>query len=206
MWGAIVLGGRIALPSFFLSLQMTIQETWDYCRNHPEQDMHDYAPFLREVAHGQVLEIGVCQGFSTAALLLGLDDKGAGKLSSFDVNRECGKIFSHARWTFFGMDSRMACYCPAQSVDVLFVDGDHSYDFAFGDLCRLEPLVKPGGLILAHDVAPSAEWLPRILRENWYPVEECRRAWKDFVALHPSWVSEIRPGMTGLGVITKGAN
>jgi hypothetical protein len=59
-------------------------------------------------------------------------------------------------------------------------------------------------MILAHDVHPSEQWLPKILSENWYPVEECRRAWKDFVDLHPTWLSEILPGMTGLGVMTKG--
>lgn len=183
---------------------MTVQETWDHYRRMPEQDMYDYSPFLREVARGHVLEIGVCQGVSTAAFLLGLDDKGAGELWSFDINRDCGDSFRHPRWTFFGMDSRMAQYWRHRKFDVLFIDGDHSYDFAFGDLCRLEPLVKLGGLIIAHDVEPSAAWLPRIMREKWYPVDECRRAWKDFVALHPSWPSEIRPGMTGLGVMTKG--
>jgi len=184
---------------------MTVQETWDYCREHPEQDMHDYAPFLREVARGRVLEIGVCQGFSTAAILLGLDDKQEGMLWSVDINPECGERFNHPRWLFLAADSKRLEFASTylEFFDVLLIDGDHAYTSAFGDLCRLEPFVKRGGTILAHDVSPSEEWLPKILRENWYPVEECRQAWKDFAALHPTWPSEIRPGMTGLGVMTK---
>ncbi len=36
-------------------------------------------------------------------------------------------------------------------IDLLFVDGDHSYDGCMGDLIKYAPLVKKGGYILVHD-------------------------------------------------------
>ena len=169
----------------------------------PEQDMYDYSPLLREAARGNVLEIGVCAGVSTAALLLGLDDKGQGHLWSIDINPRCGDLYEHPRWTFICDDSRQVSLLDLPEIDLLFVDGDHSYATATSDLHRFSRLVVPGGLILMHDVHPSAEWLPRIKAANWYPVEECAQAWKDFCAAHPTWPALIMPGMTGLGVIEK---
>ena len=183
--------------------RFTPQEIWDLYRATPVQDMYDYSPFLREIAQGNVLEIGVRGGVSTAAFLLGLDDKASGHLWSIDIDHRCANIYSHPRWTFlYGYSG--AVEIPAVQLDVLMVDGDHHYDFALGDLKRFEPFVRHGGLIMMHDVEPSPQWLPRIKKEAWYPVEECRRAWVDFSALHPTWKMEIKPGMTGLGVIVKG--
>jgi FkbM family methyltransferase len=37
------------------------------------------------------------------------------------------------------------------SIDLLFIDGDHAYESCFADLCAWFPKVKPGGIILGHD-------------------------------------------------------
>lgn len=42
-----------------------------------------------------------------------------------------------------------------QQVDLLFIDGDHSYDGALSDFGRYSQLVRPGGLICMHDVVPN---------------------------------------------------
>ncbi len=199
-----------------MSARFTPQQQWNAYRQMPENDMHDYSPFLRQVAKGNVLEIGVCQGVSTAALLLGLDDKNEGHLWSIDLDPKCSDLYAHPRWTFILGDSRAIVLIgdagghyhqpkldPPQ-FDVLVIDGDHSYATATSDLQRFSTLVLPGGTILMHDVEPSPEWLPRIQRENWYPVEECAKAWQDFCAAHPAWLHYIMPGKTGLGVIVKG--
>lgn len=36
--------------------------------------------------------------------------------------------------------------------DVLFIDGDHSYETTYSDLLRYSPLVKKGGLVALHDL------------------------------------------------------
>ena len=40
-------------------------------------------------------------------------------------------------------------------IDVLFIDGDHTYDGARADFERYAPLVRPGGLIAFHDIMPD---------------------------------------------------
>jgi predicted O-methyltransferase YrrM len=44
-----------------------------------------------------------------------------------------------------------------QSIDFLFIDGDHSYEGVKGDFERYAPLVRPGGLIAFHDILPHAK-------------------------------------------------
>jgi len=50
-----------------------------------------------------------------------------------------------------------------QSIDVAFVDGDHSYEGCYGDLVAVYPKVKLGGTILAHDCYGGTETLKAVL-------------------------------------------
>jgi cephalosporin hydroxylase len=43
------------------------------------------------------------------------------------------------------------------SVDLLFVDGDHTYEGVRADFELYGPLVRPGGLIAFHDVLPHSQ-------------------------------------------------
>jgi predicted O-methyltransferase YrrM len=38
-----------------------------------------------------------------------------------------------------------------QGVDLAFIDGDHSYEGCMGDVLRVEPHMRPGGLMVLHD-------------------------------------------------------
>jgi predicted O-methyltransferase YrrM len=38
-----------------------------------------------------------------------------------------------------------------EGIDLAFIDGDHAYEAAMGDVLRLAPLMKPGGLMIMHD-------------------------------------------------------
>lgn len=42
-------------------------------------------------------------------------------------------------------------------IDVLFIDGDHSYEGAKRDFMRYGTFVRPGGIILLHDIATFRE-------------------------------------------------
>jgi predicted O-methyltransferase YrrM len=42
-----------------------------------------------------------------------------------------------------------------RSLDLLFIDGDHSYDGVRRDFDSYQPLVRPGGLIAFHDISPA---------------------------------------------------
>jgi predicted O-methyltransferase YrrM len=44
---------------------------------------------------------------------------------------------------------------PEAGIDLLFVDGDHTYEGAARDLARWSPLVRPGGHVVLHDAVDT---------------------------------------------------
>lgn len=148
-------------------------------------DTHEHLPFLNEVAKGNVLEIGVHCGMSTTALLAGVEEKG-GHLWSIDTHPACRYIwYGHPQWTFYCTWSGDKPQ-PDLPLDVVFIDGDHSYNFVMDDLEGWVPKVKPGGLVLLHDVDCSQ-----------YGV---RRAVDDYCSVY-KLEHETRHGSNGLEVI-----
>lgn len=61
------------------------------------------------------------------------------------------------RWFQIHADSKTLT--PTGDVDLLFVDGDHSYEGCLGDLMRWAPACKPGGIIAVHDYNKEEDWL-----------------------------------------------
>lgn len=118
-------------------------------------DLAVHLPFLRQGAHGTVLEIGVRDGISTAALLVGLATRG-GHLYSVDIE-DRSHLYVDSRWTFIRADSGRdhARIFEAMNkrdddfrIDLLLVDGDHSYDACMRDLTTYGPWSK---IIAVHD-------------------------------------------------------
>jgi len=115
-------------------------------------DMKDFLPWIKEHAKGTVLEIGVRNGASTSAFLSGVEENG-GVVLSVDL-ADCSSIFAgHPQWKFIQSDSQNPkLHVP--EIDVLLIDGDHTREGYKKDLEKFYPLVKPGGIILSHDVDP----------------------------------------------------
>ena len=158
-------------------------------------DMTVHAPFLSEVAKGDIFEIGVRKGFSTAALLIGLHKNG-GHLWSMDIDPSCGSLFAEKDWTFIPGDSRAVVLAMREipaSLDILMIDGNHSYTYVKSDLANYAPLVKPGGLIIMHDV----EAPPTSYTEETHEPFGVRRAFDEI----DFGTKSIRSGSNGLGVI-----
>lgn len=113
-------------------------------------DIHDHLTRLHTIAHGNVMEIGVRFGSSTAALLSGVEVHG-GHLFSVDI-ADCPFSFESEDWTFIRRDSRDTEYLntviPAK-LDVLFVDGDHTYEGVLADLKNFGPRAD---YVFCHDV------------------------------------------------------
>lgn len=78
-------------------------------------------------------------------------------------------------------------------LDLLFLDGDHSFDGVARDFALYEPLVRRGGLIALHDIdAAASEGVPAFWRE----VRE-RYEHREIVdRRHP-------PGGLGIGILVK---
>lgn len=177
-----VVGGNLADPMGLLAGEHRQIEADRYCTTcgrevfraarlywHMSQDAsldtHAHLPFLKEVAKGNVLEIGVHCGISTTALLAGLEENG-GHLWSVDVHPSCRYVwYGHPQWTFFCPWSGDKVE-PELPLDVLFIDGDHSFEGVMRDLITWGPQVKKGGLILLHDAdTPSFPGVRFAIRE-----------------------------------------
>ena len=136
-------------------------------------DIQDHLPRLLDRAHGNCMEIGVRHSVSTAALLTGLEQHG-GHLISFDIE-DCSALFhDHPQWTFYRMDSvneseAIKKLLP-EHLDLLFIDGDHSYQAVIADLYNYGARAD---CILLHDT--DAQDFPGVLRAVRQYVEESGR-------------------------------
>lgn len=150
-------------------------------------DTHAHLPFLRSVAKGNVLEIGVHCGISTTALLAGLEENG-GHLWSVDVHPSCRYVwYGHPQWTFLCTWAGDSIAHIPGVVDAVFIDGDHSYQGVMYDLEQWGERCKPGGVILCHDADTPSFTGVRQAIEEFCNARGLRH--------------ELRPGSHGLEVI-----
>lgn len=158
-----------------LARRRSIDERVDAARSYPRvvstQKPPEIAALLRLLA-GQppqtVCEIGAFKG-GTLALLASEADSRA-RILSIDldypairrkVNRllcgpaqelTCLEADSHAAAT----RRRVEDWLRGTRFDLLFIDGDHTYDGVKRDHEMYGPLVRPGGLIVFHDIVEDA--------------------------------------------------
>jgi predicted O-methyltransferase YrrM len=136
-----------------------------------------------------ILEIGVARGSSTEQFLKGLKarhdkgDWGEGVLYSIDIDDCSNNVRENKEfWTFIHGDSKEIKW--DKPIDVLFIDGDHSYEGAKADFLQYISFVVPGGLVYMHDVI--------------HPRYGVNQLWKEIDL--PKVVLSFNP--SGLGVIT----
>lgn len=121
----------------------------------------------RKYPCAQIGEIGVRGGTSSVALLLAAD-KVDGHVYSMDIEpclyaqtfiQDVGLAHRH---TFIQGDSKTLKF-PV-GLDVLFIDGDHSYEGVKGDYERHINSMKDGGVIFFHDTC-SVPDVGRFMKE-----------------------------------------
>lgn len=131
---------------------------------------------------GSVVEIGSYQGGSACFLAAGIARRGEGRLTCVDPHlggppwlglaphqrtldkfrrglRHCGV----AEWVEprVGDSAAVASVWPAEPIDAVFIDGDHSFRGAMKDFEAWAPKVRSGGLVLFDDADDAA--LPELL-------------------------------------------
>lgn len=78
-------------------------------------------------------------------------------------------------------------------VDILFIDGDHSYAGAKHDFEAYSALVRPGGIVLFHDIAKHAAWEECHVDELWAELQnkyECQE-----------FIADRAQGWAGIGLV-----
>ena len=138
---------------------------------------------IRERRPKTVVEMSPNAGWSTTWILSALrDNDDGGQLWSFDLHDTSTKFVSgqlaRGRWHFVQGDAHKTIL-NAPDFDYLFIDSDHSRQFASWCLQALFPRVNPGTIVSAHDVFHQAkpseegevviEWLSRNHMAYWTP-------------------------------------
>jgi len=154
--------------------------------------LNKYANNLPENA--VIVEIGTYLGWSAVLLAMASPDTA----HIWTIDNEAGRQIQHwlepgqeygdlVESTFeeMGYDDKITFLCgdsievdwlPDCEIDLLFVDGDHSYEGALADLIRWAPKVKLGGYMLCHDYNWESvkEAVAEYLRQSceWEKLEE----------------------------------
>ena len=107
--------------------------------------------YCRKVCDGTILEIGRKHGGSTVLMAAPLKK---GHLYSIDiVMHECVKKYTlnyDDKITFLTFDSKILKWDIP--IDLVFIDGDHSYMGVRSDIKKFTPHVKKNGYVIFHDV------------------------------------------------------
>jgi predicted O-methyltransferase YrrM len=118
-----------------------------------------------------VVETGVADGFTSSHILRALEDNGEGRLYSIDLphyllppGKEPGWIVEEAlraRWSL--MVGKAEELLPPLleelgTIDVFLHDSLHTYEHMLFEFGAAWPHLKPGGLLLSHDVGQNASF------------------------------------------------
>lgn len=82
-----------------------------------------------------------------------MDERYAGVLARFDLEIGAGRVTVHR-----GQSDEVLRALPDESLDWVYIDGNHLYDFVANDLRLSLAKVKPGGLVTGDDYAEGGWW------------------------------------------------
>lgn len=159
------------------------------------QDELELAAAIRLVMEAEpqvILEIG-CDRGGTLYAWRQLCDEVYGITLEANADSGGARCADHGAAVFYG-DSHdpealgwVRDQLVGRQVDVLVIDGDHSFPGVVQDVVMYAPLVRAGGLILMHDILPEH-----------FPAVKTWRLWPQLTALYQT--SEIRMRF-GWGII-----
>jgi predicted O-methyltransferase YrrM len=169
----------------------------------------DYFEWLCQIIKGyggknkKVVEVGAAWGISTRAILL---QKNVGFLTTIDVDfshrayAEVADLKAIERWKFINDDSTMALKrLAANSVNIVYLDGDHSKDKTLDDCFAGWRLLRNGGWLILDDVYHYKNFDGQYGRGGHYGVT---LAMVDFIKRQKA-AAVVYPSHNGFAVVEK---
>lgn len=155
---------------------------------------HNHASLLNPKV---VVEIGIKEGGNLKILSTLVDENGL--VIGIDPRKEIPWKMDDSKCKVFHIVgnshevstvNKLKVILDGLPIDVLFIDGDHSYEGMLKDFYDYAPLVRTGGIIAVHDI---------------YYLEEVTRAWKDVPGIE-RFESPRNQSSIGIGFIIKEGN
>jgi len=163
----------IAIHDNYLNEEVGIQQN--------RKEIEKFIGVLLQHQHGLCLEIGLGFFGSTHFLWREIFDRVVTIEKNFERIREFGRNMKeyHGEWVLddqrsqffvgYSNDEKIIAdvYNKISNVDMLFIDGNHSYESVLCDFLLYYPLVKSGGIVAFHDTALSADnvGVPQLIAE-----------------------------------------
>jgi cephalosporin hydroxylase len=94
--------------------------------------------------------------------------------------------------------AKFAQVLGGRELDILFIDGDHTYEGARKDFQLYKEYVREGGIIAFHDIVP--DYKTRYGRETGRWAGDVPRLWAKIKSLYPSHEFVENPEQDGLGI------
>lgn len=160
--------------------------------------------FVLEYKPKKMLEIGVQNGQSTKTILMAMNENKFGTLVSIDHKRRHSILdvdYPDLKpyWNFIQGSSHdpitlqlaMKNLGEGEMYDMAFIDGDHKYPGVKQDFEEYSQLVKPGGIIMLHDIINQNEGV----RDLWKEI-----TWEKFAI---NWGRARNSVIPGFGIVRK---
>lgn len=170
-----------------------------------DEEMVWLAPFVADLKPQTILEIGIYKGgwpyvlapwFAEGAHIIGIDamirhrqDDGRDELLSMVARLKAdGFAVSLFESRSDNPATLIAMRAMKGKIDLLHIDGAHSYEGALFDWQNYGPLVRPGGLAVLHDIGTQTSQM------------NVKRLWEEIVVEFPGRTHEIYI-QNGIGVV-----
>jgi predicted O-methyltransferase YrrM len=133
-------------------LQVPMTVTWEHAKNTRR---HFLQYLIEKNSYTTMIEIGIRRGGTTFHLLdtipnltiFGIDTD----ISQF-YTKEVKKKYGERLIPIQGFSELVADQIPNNSVDIIFIDGNHSYEYVVKDIVKYSPKLRPNGLLTGHDI------------------------------------------------------
>lgn len=102
-----------------------------------------------------MVEVGVRRGGTTFHLL---DNCSNLTIYAIDTdisqfyNKEIKQRYKNRLIAIQGLSEVVCDLIPDGTIDLIFIDGNHSYEYVFRDIVKYSPKLKPTGLLTGHDI------------------------------------------------------
>lgn len=174
---------------------------------------------IRTLRARTYLEIGVSEGDTfcsvTAPIKIGVDPIAPSDAVKRELSKPGVSYYAETSDDFF---RSLAPRVLPDGVDVVFIDGLHTFGQAYSDCCNALRFLAPSGVILLHDCLPANEAEARVadsyqaaasLSAPTWDGQWTGDVWKAIVALranHAQLETHVLTCDKGMGVVRKGKN